>query len=432
MRIRPLVFAAFLILLAPPLRSQTTPPKIATHAARFDSQNHLLAWLPWKDALDREMRFYESAPLDHGYPIFVTTTFLDGDWQPQSDRTDTIPATQNGMGIVSYLKYYDWTGKRDAKLLATARAMGDYLIRETLTPGDGRYPRFTRSTGRRGNFPQKADSGSQSDHPYEIEPDKGGISGYALVLLYDATREAKYLDQAVQNAHVLAANQQPGDATHSPWPFRVDYRTGEARGPVSSNMVYILRLYDALIAHGHQEFASPRAQLWSWIARYQIPGAKTGGQLFVQFFEDHDTPTNRNAWGPLNLARYLLEEKERLDPEWRNDVASLMTFVRSTFLHQEFGVAVCHEQDEDHDAWGGVNSTYGAVLALYARATDNPGLAQEAHAALNFTEYSIDDHGRPRDLFKSPQLGGWQEDAHTDVIHNFVDALRAYPEWADQ
>ncbi len=49
---------------------------------------------------------------------------------------------------------------------------------------------------------------------------------------------------------------------------------------------------------------------------------------------------------------------------------------------------------------------------------------------LNFTLYSIDDLGRPRDLFsKRPQPGGWQEDAHTDVIHNFVDALRVFPEW---
>ena len=26
-------------------------------------------------------------------------------------------------------------------------------------------------------------------------------------------------------------------------------------------------------------------------------------------------------------------------------------------------------------------------------------------------------------------IGGWQEDAHTDVVHNFVDAMDAYPAW---
>jgi hypothetical protein len=50
---------------------------------------------------------------------------------------------------------------------------------------------------------------------------------------------------------------------------------------------------------------------------------------------------------------------------------------------------------------------------------------------LNFTLYSIDEQGRPRDLHKNPAPGGWQEDAHTDVIHNYVDALRAFPYWGE-
>jgi hypothetical protein len=154
--------------------------------------------------------------------------------------------------------------------------------------------------------------------------------------------------------------------------------------------------------------------------------------LFAQFFEDHDTPTNRTAWAPLNLARYLLENKAHLDPEWRADSGALIDFVRRHFTHNEFGVTVCHEQDEDLQAWGGVNSTYGAVLALYAHATSSRELAAEARAALNFALYSIDESGRPRDLFKSPAPGGWQEDAHTDVIHNYADALRVFPEWGSQ
>jgi hypothetical protein len=109
----------------------------------------------------------------------------------------------------------------------------------------------------------------------------------------------------------------------------------------------------------------------------------------------------------------------------------LSGFVRANFTHREFGVNVCHEQDEDKQAWGGVNSTYGAVLAMYAKAERSPILASEARQALNFTLYSIDEQGRPRDLALSNQPGGWQEDAHTDVIHNYVDALSAFPQWED-
>jgi hypothetical protein len=307
--------------------------------------------------------------------------------------------------------------------------MGDYLVKEALTPNSGKYPAFTRSTGARDEFPQPADCGSQGDRPFEIEPDKGGIAGYALMLLSEAVGVRMYSDQGLQNARVLAANQIDGDAVQSPWPFRADYRSGEGRGPVAGNMCYILRLYDALLARGFQEFSAPRKSLWNWIKRHQIPSAAADGALFAQFFEDHETPTNRTAWAPLNLARYLLEQGASLDAEWRADSGTLIEFVRRNFTHEEFGVTVCHEQDEDKEAWGGINSTYGAVLALYAKAVGSSALASEARAALDFTLYSIDEQGRPRDLFKNPWPGGWQEDAHTDVIHNYVDALRAFPQW---
>jgi hypothetical protein len=405
---------------------------IAGHVARFDQQGRLTPWASWNDVLDREMTFYQQCPTDHGYPRFVLATFLDGGWVPMPDRTDSIPATQNGMGILSYLKYQELRGGRDLRFLQTARAMGDYLVKETLTPKVGQFPAFTRSTGKRDQFPLAADCGSQSDRPYETEPDKGGIAGYALLLLSAAAGERRYLQQALHNARVLAASQADGDASHSPWPFRIDCRDGAGRGPVSGNMTYILRLYDELLALRYEEFSAPRRSLWNWIKHYQIPSAASDGSLFAQFFEDHDTPTNRTAWAPLNLARYLLEKQQLLDPDWRADCATLIEFVRKNFTHAEFGITVCHEQDEDQQAWGGINSTYGAVLALHARAAGSPALADEARQALDFTLYSVDELGRPRDLFKNPAPGGWQEDAHTDVIHNYVDALRAFPEWGGE
>ena len=427
----PLVLAAF-AAFAPAAYSRAAKPEIiAGHTEKRDADGRLLPWISWRTALDREMRFYESAPRDHGYPIFVTTTFVDGDWKPIAERSDTIPATQNGMGIISYLKYDEFRGGHHPGTLAIARLMGDYLLKESLTPDSGKYPHFPHSTGRRDQFPQPANSGSQSDRPYEIEPDKGGISGYALVLLSDATKEPKYFVQALHDARVLMASQRTGDATHSPWPFRADHRTGVPRGPISSDMTYILRLYDALLARGYTEFQPSRTALWRWIKTQQIPSAKTDGARFAEFFEDHDTPTNRNAWAPLNLARYLLEKREAIDPDWRADASTLIEFVRRDFTHKEFGVTVCHEQDEDHDAWGGINSTYGAVLAMYAKATQSASLAREAREALNFTEYAIDEQGRPRDLIRNATPGGWQEDAHTDVIHNYLDALAVYPEWGN-
>ena len=405
------------------------PLSVAGHVLRYDREGLLLPWTSWSRALDLEMNFYRQCPADHGYPRFACETFLDGNWTPMASRTDIIPATQNGMGILSYLKFHALHGGQQPAWLATARSMGDYLLNEALTPASGKYPAFTRSTGRRAQFPLAADCGSQADRPYEIEPDKGGIAGYALARLFEATGEGRYLAQALHNARVLAANQGDGDAGRSPWPFRVDYRNGEGRGPASGNMTYILRLFEFLTEQGYGEFSAPLESLWQWIKIHQLPSAAADGSLFAQFFEDHDTPTNRTAWAPLNLARYLLEKRERRDAEWRADAKILIEFVRKTFTHEEFGVTVCHEQDEDRQAWGGVNATYGAVLAMYAKAAQSSELAGEAREALNFTLYAIDEQGCPRDLITSAAPGGWQEDAHTDVIHNYVDALRAFPLW---
>jgi len=429
MRLWPVAAALGALFLATPGSLAAENPEIGNHRAIYDSKGLLLPWTSWTDALDREMTWYLRCPVEHGYPRFIYITFMNGDYAPIARRTDFIPSMQNGMGIISYLKYYAWSGKKDPKILQFARYMGDYLVKESLTPDTGKYPRFTRSTGIREKFPQPADSGTQGDRPYEIEPDKGGIAGYALVLLYEQTSDKKYLDQALQNARVLAANMAPGDDRQSPWPFRVDYRTGESRGPVSANISFNLRLFDKLIERGYPEFRVPRQKLWTWIKNYQIPNLKDGS-LWVQFFEDHAEPDNRNAWSPLNLARYLIEKKEALDPDWQQDAKALIDFCIRNFTSIRSGVPVCGEQTYDKMPWGGVLSTYGAALAMYSAAAKNDEYKALAYQALNYALYAINDDGCPRENSLQKGRGGWQEDAHTDKIHNYIDAMTAFPDWA--
>src|SRR5437879_100293 len=92
-------------------------PAIGNHKAICDSNGILRPWTSWRDALGREMKYYANCPLDNGYPRFVTLTFMDSGYNPSAKRQDMIPAMQHGTGIISYLKYYAWTGKRDPQLL---------------------------------------------------------------------------------------------------------------------------------------------------------------------------------------------------------------------------------------------------------------------------------------------------------------------------
>ena len=147
---------------------------IGNHMVRYHANGILRPWTSWTDAIDREMAWYAKCPIEHGYPRFVFMTFMNGRYEPVMRKPSFIPATQNGMGIISYLKYYRFKGKQNAQTLAFARSMADYLVNEALTPDEGKYPRFSRSTGWRAKFPQPPDCGSQNDKPYEVEPDKRG------------------------------------------------------------------------------------------------------------------------------------------------------------------------------------------------------------------------------------------------------------------
>ncbi len=414
------------------------PAKIGWHNAVYDDNKKdpkLTPWTTWDNALEREMNWYLNAPVnDHGYPSYVHITFMDENYQ--SYRNDFIPATQNGMGIISYLKYWEYKGKSNLKVLEVAKKMGDYLVKEANTANEGAYPNFTRSTGFITDFPQT--QSSQDDAKFGknvIEPDKGGIAGFALLELYKVTNDKRYLDQAVHNAQVLAKNMRLGDALHSPWPFRVDAVTGKYWGDRSGDMVYILRLFDGLLEMGHPELKKSREALWSWVTNFQFKAPEDRDHsLWVQFFEDHSEENNRNAWSPLNMARYLIEKKEALDPQWKEHAEQCIQFaIRILGTERPGGVLLVGEQDNDKNPWGGINSTFGAVSAMFYAAGGGEKYRDIAFRNLSWITYFIREDGIVCDQTGQWQMlreGGWQEDCHTDVIHNFMDALKAVPEWA--
>lgn len=434
----PLTSSALGLILAlawtcPSAAQAPKPARVGFHVAAYDAAGKLVPWTSWEDAIDREMAWYLNCPIGtHDYPVFVYATFMDDRYRPT--KTEIIPATQNGMGILSYLKYWEYGRRTNPKVLAWARKMGDYLVQEALTKDAGVYPRFTRATGHHTAFPIK--KSSQGDEIFGrdvIEPDKGGLAGYALLKLFDATKDKRYFDQALQNARCLAATMRTGDATHSPWPFRVDSVAGKAWGERNGNMAFNLRLFDELSHRGQPEFQGPRDALWGWIRTFQIPaGDSRADSLWIQFFEDQTAEDNRTSWAPLEMARYLIERREALDPDWKAHADRLIQFALRHFSAPgPGGVTTMGEQDVDPQPWGGACSKLGGVAALFYAAGGGEKYREIAYRNLTWMAYHIDQDGCPTERTGDGihLRGGWQEDCHTDVVHNFIDALQAVPEW---
>ena len=133
----------------------------------------------------------------------------------------------------------------------------------------------------------------------------------------------------------------------------------------------------------------------------------------------------------MELARYLIEAKTGLDQNWLELATDLFNFAIDILGRKSEGnTTLVGEQDEDKNPWGGANSRLGSVAALLSCAGGPSYLARLAQNNLAWMSYFVDTDGCPSAMTyivgSIPPRGGWQEDAHTDVLHSFVDALRAF------
>ena len=66
------------------------------------------------------------------------------------------------------------------------------------------------------------------------------------------------MDAAVSSAAALAKHVRPGDYQHTPWPYRIDARTGVtlAKEEFGGNVVASVWLFDELIQMGEGDRAA--------------------------------------------------------------------------------------------------------------------------------------------------------------------------------
>ena len=276
----------------------------------------------------------------------------------------------------------------------------------------------------------------RGDGPGFLEPDKIGELGFAYLQFYEVTLEKKYLQAALHCADALAKHIRPGDESHSPWPFRVDAKTGTIiREEYTANTIGPIRLFDELLRlklGDAASYARARELAWHWLMTYPMEN-----MVWTQYFEDvliyDDYRVNRNQYSALETARYLLQHPEK-DPQALADAKRLIDWITGFFardsktmagLHEkglQWGAEALSEQVNDMDKMTSHTARYASVRALWFEMTGDKDSKERAFRSFNWCSYSERDDGLVKTSVDEG-TGYWFSDGYGDYMRHFQRAM---------
>jgi hypothetical protein len=411
---------------------------IVYHDVRTDSTGAILPWFSADPsvAYDHDLRllwkfWHDMRTCGNGIPYYLQHQV----WQEHEDDPRGIGGDQVDMAIDSWNLLYGYLG--DPALHDNMAMMANFTLDHGLSAPNILYATLP--------YPYDVDvcSGSfdgdmRAGKGY-LQPDKAGTFGARLVLLYKLTGNKRYLTSAIRIADTLAATAVPGDADHSPWPFRVDAVTGKPDkvikdgkiliGSYTSNWTPTLQLFADLIALHQGDIAVYRktsTTVETWLKTYAIPANKWG-----PFFEDVGTDTYSDT--EINadtLAAWILEH-----PDWSPDSQSvalkILRWSENRLGNHDFEalhVMPINEQTAFVVPGNSHTARHAWVQLLYCEKTGNCVEQEQQVRRLNWSTYSVDDEGRNR--FPTDDI--WLTDGYGDYVRHYLRAMASMPALAPE
>lgn len=415
-----------------------------THQVYVDGAGKLVSWVSPLDKAYETVAFLSfdlllnRIPIDpaNGLPVTYTHSEYDPDTLVGSAWPNN-PAGKNAMLADAAAMYYAYSGNR--AVVTLVQGLLDHQLLRGTTPTTYIWAGVPWSTGKASSAVYGNDDRVEGIDI--LEPDKIGELGYhGYLRFWQLTGDTRYRDAALACANVLAANIRTGSATQSPWPFRVNARTGAIVEDYTAHVIAPIRLFDELIRLNLGNVAayqSARQQAWNWLMTYPMVNNN-----WTQYFEDVGVYANRfanlNQYSPGQTARYLLERPD-LDSNWQTKSAALITFIESNFggtdageAGLQFGARVISEQNEYKYKMASHTSRYAAINALYAAATGDLAAKDKAFRSLNWATYMARNSGAVNEGPVEFQVNRnfWFTDGHGDYVRHFMLAMGAFPEWA--
>ncbi len=374
-----------------------------------EAYNHVILkiWQFWKDM--------KSCP--NGVKYYMQHQV----WQDPGEDPRGIGGDQIAMALSSWNLLYGYTG--DRSIVDNMIYMADYTISHGFSRPDALWPNLP--------YPYNTElhsgiyDGDMRAGKGYLQPDKAASFAAELMVLYKITGNEKYLKTAEAIADTLARKITPGDADHSPWPYRVNATTGQVNLPYTTNYTGALLLFEDLVRLHHGKVASYRSAfgtLSAWLKKYPLKNNKWG-----PFFEDvpgwSDTEINADT-----MAWYILEHPD-WDPNWREDSKAILAWSQAMFENKtwaKYGVTVTNEQTAYRVPGNSHTSRHASVKLIYAEKTGDASGKAEAIRELNWATYMVGEEGNNR----YPYDDVWLTDGYGDYVRHYLRSMAAFPELA--
>jgi hypothetical protein len=280
-----------------------------------------------------------------------------------------------------------------------------------------------------------------------IETDKVGQLGAGYTLFYELTDDRKYLTAAQHCADALARHVRAGDEEHTPWPFRLDARTGvtlaqeEYGGDVSSSV----RMFDELIrlkAGDTAAYQRARDLAWTWVLKNPLNRSSKAWDKWSGFFEDVPyLSDNVNQFLPDMTAYYIMSRPDpaSVDPEWVTHIGHMIDWVRLRFGRGPFLGAWAIDEQGPLSGRGGCCSRAGqgshggrwaAINAMYAERTGDGQARRDAFRSMNYATYFTSSEGLVACCGQDYHAPYWFSDGYADYLRHFNWTMGALPELA--
>jgi len=401
---------------------------INEHEVLLDEAEGLRPWAEYDRVIRLAMDFIRRCPVEprSGLPWYLAYSCFWTDPLRPALWPDN-PAGKFAMAVETLAHYMPYSG--EMWLVEVVRTMLDRLA-ANHTPTDFTWPELPYASAEpvHGVY-----AGARADGFEVIEPDKAAQAALGYVRFYQITGESTYLGLGLRCARTLAELKRSGDEAHSPWPFRVNARTGEVVEEYTSHMIAAVRLFEELAAIGVDEdgrLARSGREAFVWLERYPLANDQWKG-----YFEDirlDPQNANREQYSPLETARYLLTPPHD-DEVGLAQAKALVAWVDGALAAEPFFRAVAiHEQRFCHHTMGSHTARYASLCAALAARSGEEVYRERAVRSLNWATYMADDNGWVRVGVDRPDYYNqcWFTDGYFDFVPHFIEAMAYLPELA--